>query len=102
MPYSWIFPLELSIFYDYDLNAWNSLDYKHTSKTNFQNNLLYINSDTYHYTDDTSRVLTLESKPFSLFRFTLFPMMWTVKNDFDEDPFYQDRKAVRCVVSIRV
>ena len=35
-------------------------------------------------------------------RFTLFPMMWTVKNDFDADPFYLDRKAVRWVVSIRV
>ena len=29
------------------------------------------------------------------FGFTLFPMMWTVKNGFDADPFYQDRKAVR-------
>ena len=29
--------------------------------------------------------------------FTLFPMMWTVKNDFDADPFYLDRKAVRWV-----
>ena len=27
--------------------------------------------------------------------FTLFPMMWTVKNGFDADPFYQNRKAVR-------
>ena len=34
--------------------------------------------------------------------FTLFPTMWTVKNDFDADPFYQDRKAVRWVVLIRV
>ena len=34
--------------------------------------------------------------------FTLFPMMWTVKNDFDAAPFYLDRKAVRWVVSIRV
>ena len=34
--------------------------------------------------------------------FTLLPMMWTVKNDFDADPFYLDRKAVRWVVSIRV
>ena len=32
--------------------------------------------------------------------FRLFPMMWTVKNDFDADPFYPDRNAVRWVVSI--
>ena len=36
------------------------------------------------------------------FGFTLFPMMWIVKNGFDADPFYLDRKAVRRVVSIRV
>ena len=28
------------------------------------------------------------------FGFTLFSMMRTVKNGFDADPFYQDRKAV--------
>ena len=34
--------------------------------------------------------------------FRLFPMMWTVKNDFDADSSYPDQKAVRWVVSIHV
>ena len=34
--------------------------------------------------------------------FTLIHAMWTVKNDFDEDPFNRDRNAVRGVFSIRV
>ena len=27
--------------------------------------------------------------------FTLIPIMWTVRNDFDADPFILDRTAVR-------
>ena len=53
----------------------------------------------------TSILLALSTpKYLNRFRsgFTLFPIMWTVKNDFDADPFYLDRKAVRWVVSIRV
>ena len=57
------------------------------------NNMILITA-IYEYEQRTMALSTPEYLNRFRFGFTLFPMMWTVKNGFDADPFYQDRKAV--------
>ena len=55
--------------------------------------MILVTKAIYRYEQITIALSTPEYLNRYLFRFTLFPMMWTVKNGFDADPFYQDRKA---------